>query len=101
VIVQLYGILLAGQSAIVYSLSQYLFTFSGKTSPYTHNLCKNVLMIFSIIFLVSFVFMMKGQIQGQFNLLAIIHSMIFLSFGMAYGFFAGRSLLKVTKRTRL
>jgi hypothetical protein len=97
-VIQLYGALLVGQAVLVYALRSHLFTQRGQSAPFSKQLRLGVCVAYTAVFSLSFVFVVKAQIQGVMNLSASVNSLLFLAMACAYGLLAFRSTSAAPKR---
>ena len=88
--IQLYGSLIVGQSILVYTLRNQLFTPRNKPS---RDLRQGVCLAYCVVFALSTALVLKAQLAGVMNVAASVNSVLFVSLAGAYGllFFRGMS----------
>jgi len=100
--IQLYGALIFGQSILVYTFRSQLFTpRGGQPSAFTRQLRQGVCLAYTIVFALSFCFVVKAQIMGVMNVAANVNSVLFLGLAGAYGVLLFRSTSGAPKRLAL
>ena len=100
-VIQIYGALLIGQGILVYTLRSHLFTASGHAAPLSRHLRVGVSTAYTVVFALSFAFVVRAQIMGVMNLAATSNSLLFLSMAAAYGLLAFRSSSSAPRRIAL
>jgi len=99
--IQLYGALIFGQSILVYTFRSQLFTPRGQPSPFSRQLRQGVCLAYTVVFALSFCFVIKAQIVGVMNFAANLNSLMFLGLAASYGVLLFRSTSGAPKRLAL
>ena len=99
--IQLYGALIVGQAILVYTLRSQLFTQRGQSSPFSRQLRQGVCLAYTVVFGLSFCFVVKAQVVGVMNMAASVNSLLFLGLAAAYGILLFRSTSGAPKRMAL
>jgi hypothetical protein len=101
VVIQLYGALLVGQAALVFSLRSHLFSRQGQPAASSRHLRLDVCAAHATVFSLSFALVLRAQLLGVMNLAASVNSLLFLSMAAAYALLALRSTDRLPKRLKL
>ena len=100
-VIQIYGALLCGQAILVYTLRPHLFTARGHPSPQSKQLRLGHCLAYTVVFTLSFLFVLRAQVLGVMNLKASVHTLLFLAMAAAYALLGFRSSDTAPRRIAL
>lgn len=99
--IQLYGSLIFGQAVLVYTFRNHLNSLRSKSSPFARDFRQGVCLAYSIVFVLSFLLVIKAHVFGVMNLAAHLNSVLFIGLASAYATLFVRGLGTSTKHTGL